>query len=95
MVNPIVRFFRFSDTVQHIQLYMSCKNLLDKDYISKSDPFVEVYENSEKIGRTEQIPDNLNPHFSKPIDLIYQFERRQILKFVVRDEDLGKDSEPG
>lgn len=78
---------------QHVHLYISCKDLLDKDIISKSDPFVEVYENSRLIGKTEQISDDLNPSFSTPIELVYQFEIRQNLKFIVRDEDTGGSSE--
>ena len=80
-----------SKNQQNIKLYVSCKNLPDKDILSKSDPFVQVYErvgsSFRLAGQTEKISDDLNPHFSTPIDLCYQFERRQILKFVVNDYD--------
>ena len=82
-----------TSTKQTLQLYISCKNLPDKDVISKSDPFVEVFENGAKIGQTEQISDDLNPHFNKPIELVYQFERRQLLRFEVNDDDFGGKSE--
>lgn len=82
-----------TSTKQTLQLYISCKNLPDKDVISKSDPFVEVFENGVKIGQTEQISDDLNPHFNTPIELFYQFERRQILRFKVKDDDFGGKSE--
>ena len=78
---------------QNVNLYISCKNLSDKDILSKSDPYVEVYENNRLIGKTEQISDNLNPSFSTPIELIYQFEFRQNLKFVVKDKDSGRSSD--
>ena len=70
-----------------VQLFISCKNLKNADLLSKSDPFVVVIENGEQIGKTETIQDNLNPHFSTPITLQYEFERHQKLLFSVRDCD--------
>jgi len=72
-----------------IELYLSCKNLRDTDWISKSDPFIVVFEGSRQIGRTETIKDDLNPDFSKPIRMLYEFERLQTLKFYARDCDEG------
>ena len=48
-----------------VELSISCTNLRDMDYFSKSDPVVFVYEQRgqswEKVGRTEVIDNNLNP----------------------------------
>merc|ERR1712117_96205 len=86
-----------SKNITNIQLYISCKNLCDKDFLSKSDPYVQVYEltggSKKLLGETEKIKDDLNPHFSTPINIVYQFERRQILKFVVSDYDGNGQSE--
>ena len=48
-----------------IELSLSCQNLKDLDYFSKSDPVVFIYEYRghewAKIARTEVIDNNLNP----------------------------------
>lgn len=57
--------FASKDVSNKVELSISCTNLKDLDYFSKSDPAVFVYEKKgqswEKIGRTEVIDNNLNP----------------------------------
>lgn len=83
---------QFTNPVQKVELKISCRNLLDMDFFSKSDPFVVVYNkpqsgNWREIGRTETIMDNLNPDFVKSFILDYFFEEQQLLKFDVYDLD--------
>ena len=83
----------FENPVQQVELKISCRNLVDMDIFSKSDPFVVVYTKSNvksewrEIGRTEVIMDNLNPDFVKSFKLDYFFEEQQYLKFDVYDLD--------
>ena len=77
-----------------VELSLSCDNLKDLDIMSKSDPFCVVYykDNSKQsqfmeVGRTETIDDNLSPVWQKKIVLDYNFEQRQMVKFVVYDSD--------
>ena len=77
-----------------VEISLSCDNLKDLDFISKSDPFCVVYykDNSKQsqyleVGRTETIADNLSPVWQKKIILDYNFEQRQLVKFVVYDSD--------
>ena len=77
-----------------VELSLSCDNLKDLDFISKSDPFCVVYykDNSKQsqfieVGRTETIDDNLCPVWQKKIVLDYNFEQRQTVKFVIYDSD--------
>ena len=79
--------------VSKVELHFSCKNLLDKDTFSKSDPIVSIklYDTIRKswkeIDRTECIKNNLNPVFAKTIYLDYRFEEVQKIKFDVYDVD--------
>ena len=64
------------------------------DVMSKSDPQVWVYLQDQgasgkwaMIGKTEMIKDNLDPKFTKSIELSYFFEHVQHLKFMVYDID--------
>ena len=43
-------------------------------------------------GRTEVVPNNLNPQFLKTIQIDYYFEREQVFRAIVSDSDqLDKD----
>lgn len=59
--------FAAKDAASKVELSISCTNLKDLDYFSKSDPAVFVYGRTsngqgwEVIGRTEVIDNNLNP----------------------------------
>ncbi|EKX31691.1 hypothetical protein GUITHDRAFT_98757 [Guillardia theta CCMP2712] len=76
----------------HILLTISCKDLVSKDYTSKSDPICIVYERAadgakQEVGRTEWIKDCKDPVFQTRIDIQYLFEKKQRLVFDVRDVD--------
>lgn len=74
-----------------VELHISCKNLLDLDVLSKSDPVVVVYTldgaRPVEFARTERIENNLNPEFSKAVQMNYRFEEIQKLRFSVHDID--------
>lgn len=57
--------FGAGDVSNKVELSISCTNLKDLDYFSKSDPCVFVYEKRgqqwSKVGATEVIDNNLNP----------------------------------
>ena len=80
---------------QNLMLRFSCQNLpdLDKNWGSKSDPFVVLYslEGKEKtkklVGQTECIKDNLNPEFVTAIDVTFLFEENQNYLVEVYDAD--------
>lgn len=60
-------------------MYISGRNLAGMDIFSKSDPRCIVFEKVEgkwiKIGKTEEIKDNLNPDFTTAFTLKYYFEK--------------------
>lgn len=78
---------------ERVELFISCSDIIKKDFNSNSDPFVVVYLRSSnnqvfrEIGRTEVIYDNHFPKFSKQFRLDYYFEQDQTLRFDVFDED--------
>lgn len=80
-----------------IEMTISCRNLLNRDITSKSDPFCvvkmkEPWQNRyPEIGRTESIRDNLNPEWVKKFLINYSFETIQKLKFEVWDLDPTED----
>lgn len=78
-----------------IELTLSCRNLINADIISKSDPYciiwmkeLEWQSQFFEVGRTETIDDTLNPQWVKKVVLNYKFETMQKIKFEVWDEDL-------
>lgn len=80
------------------ELFIKCKNLLNKDTLiagDKSDPFVIVsYRNTpggkwSKVGQTEVVDDNLNPVFKKTF--IFEADPLMELCFEVFDEDPTKN----
>eukprot|EP00475_Leptophrys_vorax_P006996 TRINITY_DN143_c0_g1_i1.p1 TRINITY_DN143_c0_g1~~TRINITY_DN143_c0_g1_i1.p1 ORF type:complete len:608 (-),score=165.53 TRINITY_DN143_c0_g1_i1:588-2411(-) len=76
-----------------LEIFISAKNLPNKDVASKSDPFVvmSVFDVStqkfSQLGRSETIMDNLNPEFQKQFVVTYEFESRQIIRVSFYDED--------
>lgn len=64
-----------------VELTLSCRNLLNTDLLSKSDPYCVVsmrepwQDQYYEIGRTETINDTLNPQWIKKIILDYNFVR--------------------
>ncbi|XP_074644535.1 copine-8-like isoform X2 [Tubulanus polymorphus] len=75
-----------------VEVSVSCRNLVDMDVFSKSDPICvlftyEIPSGWKEFGRTEIIWDNLNPDFVKKFVLNYFFEEQQRLKFELYDVD--------
>ncbi|XP_066930296.1 copine-9-like isoform X2 [Clytia hemisphaerica] len=78
-----------------IEITIACKNLLDLDVFSKSDPFVIVSMMQGqwvKIGQTEVMKNELNPTFVKSFTVDYYFEEQQMIKFEVYDEDSSSNN---
>lgn len=78
-----------------LELTLSCRNLLNKDIGSKSDPFCIVsmkqswQDKYYEIARTETIDDTLKPEWVTKVIVNYNFETTQKMKFLIRDEDIG------
>ncbi|KAM7412021.1 hypothetical protein PAMA_021812 [Pampus argenteus] len=76
-----------------VEITVSCRNLLDRDTFSKSDPLVVLYTQGveskqwREFGRTEVIDNTLNPDFVRKYILDYFFEEKQNLRFDVYDVD--------
>ncbi|XP_033106485.1 copine-5-like [Anneissia japonica] len=76
-----------------VEITVSCRNLIDKDVLSKSDPICVLYtaqlgtDKFAEFERTEIIQNNLNPDFVKKFILDYYFEECQRLKFEIYDID--------
>ncbi|XP_062842279.1 copine-1 isoform X2 [Trichomycterus rosablanca] len=78
--------------VTKIELAVSCKNLLDKDVGSKSDPLCVLLQSVgddkwTEVDRTEKIKNCQDPEFSKRLCIDYHFEKVQKLKFGIYDID--------
>ena len=73
---------------REILLSLSATHLHDKDLFSKSDPYAVAYReengNSEEIGRTETLKDNLNPNWTTKIKIN---ENLKTIKIAVFDQD--------
>jgi len=82
-----------SEPTSEVELTISCRNLLDCDVFSKSDPMCVTYLKNfevmewQEIARTETIDNTLNPNFAKKVHLLYRFEEQQHIKFEVYDVD--------
>ncbi|XP_048113827.1 copine-8 isoform X2 [Alosa alosa] len=76
-----------------VEITVSCRNLLDRDTFSKSDPICILYTQTignrewREFGRTEVIDNTLNPDFVRKFILDYFFEERQNLRFDLYDLD--------
>ncbi|CAI8052267.1 Copine-1 [Geodia barretti] len=75
-----------------VELRISCKGLFSADFLSKSDPRVIVQTADSRgawteCGRTETIKNQHNPQFVKAIEMTYQFECVQKMRFEVYDVD--------
>jgi hypothetical protein len=85
---------------QHLELYISCRKLKDMDWVGKSDPCVRVHIKNNPtastwtlVGKTETIKDQLNPDFKTTVEVFYQFEVPQTIRFEVVDMDSKDDYE--
>ncbi|OMJ84219.1 hypothetical protein SteCoe_14706 [Stentor coeruleus] len=76
-----------------VELFICARNLLDKDVLSKSNPFCIVYMQAKltgdyvEVGRTEIKTNNLNPNWNTTIIVDYLFETKQNMRFTVMDYD--------
>lgn len=75
-----------------LNLYFSARELAKMDYLSKSDPVVQVYvsdgnNNQKFVGQTEIIDDNHNPDFSTCVAVDYFFAEEQKVHCKVLDAD--------
>uniref|UniRef100_A0AAY5ESV4 C2 domain-containing protein n=1 Tax=Electrophorus electricus TaxID=8005 RepID=A0AAY5ESV4_ELEEL len=78
--------------VVKLELVISCKNLLDKDVGSKSDPLCVLLQstggdNWTEVDRTEKVKNCQDPEFSKRLCIDYYFEKVQKIKLGVYDID--------
>ncbi|XP_027703415.1 copine-7 [Vombatus ursinus] len=75
--------------VSKVELRLSCRHLLDRDPLNKSDPSVVLLMQSQgqwvEVDRTEVIKSSLHPVFSKVFTLDYYFEEVQKLRFEAYD----------
>lgn len=74
-----------------VELYVSCRDLVNMDIGSLSDPFLVLFKKVGhswvEVGKTEIVWNNLNPDFAKTFELGFEFEKRQALKIECRDAD--------
>ncbi|XP_053528201.1 copine-7 [Artibeus jamaicensis] len=72
-----------------VELRVSCRHLLDRDPLTKSDPSVVLLLHSQgrwvQVDRTEVVGSCLHPTFSKVFTLEYCFSEAQRLRFEVYD----------
>ncbi|KAM4801797.1 copine-7 isoform X4 [Urocitellus parryii] len=72
-----------------VELRLSCRHLLDRDPLTKSDPSVVLLQQAQnqwvQVGRTEVVRSSLHPVFSKVFTVDYYFEEVQRLRFEVYD----------
>eukprot|EP00802_Teleaulax_amphioxeia_P010842 Tamp_10872.p1 GENE.Tamp_10872~~Tamp_10872.p1 ORF type:complete len:554 (+),score=125.91 Tamp_10872:24-1664(+) len=86
-----------ADLFSELCLTISCKDIASSDWLSKSDPMVEMYMKKDKdseyeqVGATEMQKDTYSPTFALKIECRYTFEVKQYCKFVVYDVD-GPDA---
>ncbi|XP_072026365.1 copine-8-like isoform X2 [Amphiura filiformis] len=98
MAHPGTQFLPGTATVPatKVEITVSCRNLRDRDVMSKSDPMCVLY--TTQLGsrqyaeyeRTEQIKNTLNPDFVHKFMLTYYFEECQRLQFDIYDVDSPK-----
>lgn len=79
--------------VTKVEISVSCRQLKDMDFFSKSDPMCVLFmresdsDRWREVGRTETIDNCLNPDFVTKFIVDYYFEERQQLMFKVYDID--------
>uniref|UniRef100_A0A6Q2XNQ3 C2 domain-containing protein n=1 Tax=Esox lucius TaxID=8010 RepID=A0A6Q2XNQ3_ESOLU len=86
--------FTASIPATKVELTVSCRNLLDRDTFSKSDPSksISYTQTQMHFGRTEVIDNTLNPDFVRKFVVDYFFEERQNLRFDLYDLDSKSDN---
>ncbi|KAJ6231615.1 copine-8 [Anaeramoeba flamelloides] len=79
-----------SENSQCVLLRYRCENLKSLSFIGESDPYIEIYIDSEHIGSTEVLKNNKNPIFTTPTRVNFYFETHQTITFKVFDKDKKK-----
>uniref|UniRef100_A0A8C5DCD3 Copine-4-like n=1 Tax=Gouania willdenowi TaxID=441366 RepID=A0A8C5DCD3_GOUWI len=78
-----------SSCLTKIELRLTCKNLSDRDALSKPDPCFILKMKSHgqwmEVDRTEVIRSSVNPTYSKVFTLDFYFEEVQRLRFELYD----------
>ena len=86
-----VSTFKSAANRQKVDLYFSCRQLVQKDVVSESDPYLVLYQNIydtwKIVGKTEIKWNIHNPDFSTSFQVDFVFERRQLFKVECRDAD--------
>ncbi|BFZ19711.1 hypothetical protein BsWGS_22750 [Bradybaena similaris] len=80
------------ECLSKVDVYIECKNLVNRDAMSKSDPCAVVYMSRkgghlDEVGRTENVKNSLDPKFAKSIRLNYYFEEVQKVVIKIYDVD--------
>ncbi|CAE1286988.1 Copine-7,Copine-3,Copine-8,Copine-9,Copine-2,Copine-6,Copine-5,Copine-4,Copine-1 [Acanthosepion pharaonis] len=79
------------ECASQVELRIHCKNLINKDTTSKSDPCAVLYiyeqDRWNELARTENIKNCLDPQFATPLSVKYYFEVVQKIKIAVYDVD--------
>ena len=76
-----------------VKITIMCRDLADMDIGGKSDPYAICYLKGEKdkkwykLGKTETQYEKLDPNFEKQFEINYLFERNQVVRIEVYDED--------
>lgn len=85
-----------SRCVTRVELRIECKNLRNRDAMSKSDPSAILFtydgHKFNEEGRTESMKNTLDPRFVRAFPLDYYFETVQRIKVAVYDIDNTTDS---
>lgn len=90
-------FLPSSLPTSQVELTLSCRNLINLDTFSKSDPYCLVLmkepwqDQYYEIARTEVIDDSLNPQWIKKVLINYNFETIQKIRFEVLEKDVQND----
>ena len=80
------------NTPKHkIELSFACRDLVDLDVVTLTDPFLRIYEqigkNWTKIGETEVIYNSLHPQFAKSFLIDFYIENKQPFRVEVYHHD--------
>jgi len=82
----------WAEPTSTVEISINCDKLINKDLVSKSDPFCVMLQSHApnqwtETGRTEVVQDSLSPKFVHKFVVTYNFERRQPVKFQIYDQD--------
>ncbi|CAD8195274.1 unnamed protein product [Paramecium pentaurelia] len=81
----------------YVELFLAARQLLNLEFFSKSDPYLEIYyslsgQQETFLGRTETAECNLDPNWEKTFNIEYSQDMIQMLKFQIFDQDrMGRE----